>query len=232
MSVSSLLQIFAGVGVLVYGIIIMGEALQAIAGDRLRKLIASLTGTPIKGLLIGTLVTSILQSSSATTVMVVSFVDAGFMTLIQAIGVILGANIGTTVTAQLIAFKVTDVAYLCAVIGAAICILCKKKRNKQIGVGLVGFGLLFIGMEMMQAPMVFIKTRPDLVTIFGDHLFLAFLAGLIITLLVQSSSATVGLTMAVAAQGVIPLETAIAVIFGDNIGTTSTAVIASLGANR
>ena len=232
MSVSSLLQIFAGVGVLVYGIIIMGEALQAIAGDRLRKLIASLTGTPIKGLLIGTLVTSILQSSSATTVMVVSFVDAGFMTLIQAIGVILGANIGTTVTAQLIAFKVTDVAYLCAVIGAAICILCKKKRNKQIGVGLVGFGLLFIGMEMMQAPMVFIKTRPDLVTIFGDHLFLAFLAGLLITLLVQSSSATVGLTMAVAAQGVIPLETAIAVIFGDNIGTTITAVIASLGANR
>lgn len=232
MSLTSILQIFAGVGILVYGIIIMGESLQVIAGDRLRKLTGSLTGTPIKGLLVGTVVTGILQSSSATTVMVVSFVDAGFMTLMQAIGVILGANIGTTVTAQLIAFKITNVAYLCAIIGATICILSTRKRNKQIGIGLLGFGLLFIGMEMMQGPMAFLKQRPDLITVFGDHIFLAFLSGLLITLFVQSSSATVGLTMAIAAQGVIPLETAIAVIFGDNIGTTITAVIASLGANR
>ena len=232
MSVTSILQIFAGVGILVYGIIIMGESLQVIAGDRLRKLTGSLTGTPIKGLLVGTVVTGILQSSSATTVMVVSFVDAGFMTLTQAIGVILGANIGTTVTAQLIAFKITNIAYLCAIIGAGICILSTRKRNKQVGIGLLGFGLLFIGMEMMQGPMAFLKTRPDLITVFGDHIFLAFLSGLLITLFVQSSSATVGLTMAIAAQGVIPLETSIAVIFGDNIGTTITAVVASLGANR
>ena len=232
MSLTSVLQIFAGIGLLIYGIIIMGEALQAIAGDRLRKLIGSLTSTPFKGLLVGTAVTSILQSSSATTVMVVSFVDAGFMTLTQAVGVILGANIGTTVTAQLIAFKINDLASICAIVGAALCILSRKKRNKQIGVGLVGFGLLFIGMEMMQEPLAFLKSRPDLITVFGDHLALAFLSGLLITLLVQSSSATVGLTMAVAAQGVIPLETAIAVIFGDNIGTTITAVLASLGANR
>ena len=145
MSVTSILQIFAGVGILVYGIIIMGESLQVIAGDRLRKLTGSLTGTPIKGLLVGTVVTGILQSSSATTVMVVSFVDAGFMTLTQAIGVILGANIGTTVTAQLIAFKITNIAYLCAIIGAGICILSTRKRNKQVGIGLLGFGLLFIG---------------------------------------------------------------------------------------
>ena len=232
MSVTSILQILAGVGVLVYGIIIMGDSLQIIAGDRLRKLIGSLTGTPIKGMLVGTAVTGILQSSSATTVMVVSFVDVGFMTLTQAIGVILGANIGTTVTAQLIAFKITDLAYLCAVFGAALCILCHKKRHKQIGVGLVGFGLLFIGMEMMQGPMAFLKSKPEVITIFGEHIFLAFLSGLVITLIVQSSSATVGLTMAVAAQGVIPLQTAIAIILGDNIGTTITAVLASLGANR
>ncbi len=232
MSITSLLQIFAGVGILIYGIIIMGESLQIIAGDRLRKLIGSLTGTPLKGLLLGTAVTSILQSSSATTVMVVSFVDVGFMSLTQAIGVILGANIGTTVTAQLIAFKITNVAYFLAVIGAALCVLCKKKKNKQVGVGLVGFGLLFIGMEMMQAPMAFLKQRPDLITVFGDHILLAFLSGLVITLLVQSSSATVGLTMAVAAQGIVPLQTAIAIILGDNIGTTITAVLASLGANR
>lgn len=232
MSITSTLQIFAGVGILIYGIIIMGESLQIIAGDRLRKLIGSLTGTPLKGLLLGTAVTSILQSSSATTVMVVSFVDVGFMSLTQAIGVILGANIGTTVTAQLIAFKITDVAYVCAMIGAGLCILCQKKRHRQIGVGLVGFGLLFIGMDMMQEPLAFLKQRPEMVTVFGDHLFLAFLSGLAITLLVQSSSATVGLTMAIASQGIVPLQTAIAIILGDNIGTTITAVLASFGANR
>lgn len=232
MTVASVLQVLAGVGVLIYGIIIMGDSLQIIAGDRLRKLIGSITGTPIKGLMVGTVVTSILQSSSATTVMVVSFVDVGFMTLTQAIGVILGANIGTTVTGQLIAFKITNLAYLCAIIGAAICILCHKKRHKQIGVGIIGFALLFIGMDMMQQPMSFLKSRPDLLMAFSSHPALAFLAGLVITLIVQSSSATVGLTMAVAAQGVIPLQTAILIILGDNIGTTITAVLASLGANR
>lgn len=232
MSITSFLQILAGIGVLIYGIIIMGDSLQAIAGDRLRKLIGSLTGTPIKGLIVGAVVTAILQSSSATTVMVVSFVDVGFMTLVQAIGVILGANIGTTVTAQLIAFKITNVAYLCAGVGAAMCILGKKKRNKQIGVGLIGFGLLFIGMEMMSDPMSYLKSRPEIMTVFGDHIFLAFLSGLFVTLIVQSSSATVGLTMAIVSQGVIPLQTAIAIILGDNIGTTITAVLASLGCNR
>ena len=232
MPITSLLQIFAGVGILIYGIIIMGESLQIIAGDKLRKLIGSLAGTPLKGLLLGTAVTSILQSSSATTVMVVSFVDVGLMTLTQAIGVILGANIGTTVTAQLIAFKVTDLAYVTAIVGVVLCIFFQKKRHKQIGVGLIGFGLLFIGMEMMQEPLAFLKQSPEFLTIFKDHIFLAFLSGLVITLLVQSSSATVGLTMAVAAQGLVPLETAIAIILGDNIGTTITAVIASLGANR
>lgn len=232
MSTSSFLQILAGVGILIYGIIIMGDSLQAIAGDRLRKLIGSLTGTPLKGLLVGTAVTGILQSSSATTVMVVSFVDVGFMNLTQAIGVILGANIGTTVTGQLIAFKITNIAYISASIGAAMCILGQKKRHKQIGMGLVGFGLLFIGMEMMSQPLSYLKERPEIMTVFGDHIFLAFLSGLFVTLIVQSSSATVGLTMAVASQGVIPLTTAIAIILGDNIGTTITAVLASLGCNR
>lgn len=232
MSTTSFLQILAGVGVLVYGIIIMGDSLQAIAGDRLRKLIGSLTGTPIKGLLVGTIVTGILQSSSAATVMVVSFVDVGFMNLVQAIGVILGANIGTTVTGQLIAFKITNIAYVSACAGAAACILGQKKRHKQIGMGLVGFGLLFIGMDMMVEPLSYLKFHPEIMTMFGDHIFLAFLSGLVITLIVQSSSATVGLTMAVASQGIVPLTTAVAIILGDNIGTTITAVLASLGCNR
>ncbi|MDO5563230.1 MAG: Na/Pi cotransporter family protein [Synergistaceae bacterium] len=232
MPVSSILQIFAGVGILIYGIVVMGESLQIIAGEKLRKLIASLTGTPLKGLLVGTVVTGILQSSGATTVMVVSFVDVGFMTLTQAIGVILGANIGTTVTAQLIAFKITNVAYLCALGGAAICILCKKKRTRQIGVCMMGFGLLFIGMEMMSGPMSFLKTRTDIMASFAQHSIIAFIAGFVITVLVQSSSATVGLTMAVAAQGLITLDTAIIIILGENIGSTTTAVLASLGAKR
>lgn len=232
MSLSSFLQMLAGVGVLVYGIVIMGESLQIIAGDRLRKLIGSLTSTPFKGLLVGTIVTGILQSSGATTVMVVSFVDVGFMNLVQAIGVILGANIGTTVTGQLIAFKITNVAYLCALIGASICILCKKERHKHMGVGLIGFSLLFIGMEMMQGPMAFLKNSPGLMNAFSSHKLVAFFAGLLITTLVQSSSATVGLTMVVMAQGLISLETSIIIILGENIGSTTTAVLASLGARR
>ncbi|MCF0247142.1 MAG: Na/Pi cotransporter family protein [Synergistes sp.] len=232
MSVGAVLQVLAGVGVLIYGIVIMGESLQIIAGGRLRKLIGSLTGTPLKGLAVGTIVTSILQSSGATTVMVVSFVDVGFMNLTQAIGVILGANIGTTVTGQLIAFDITNVAYLCALLGAGICILAHKKRTKQIGICIIGFALLFIGINMMKGPMGYFRERPDLLASFAKYPFIAFLAGLVITLIVQSSSATVGLTMAVAAQGIIPLQTAIIIILGDNIGSTMTAVLASLGANR
>ena len=232
MSVGAVLQVLAGVGVLIYGIVIMGESLQIIAGGRLRKLIGSLTGTPLKGLAVGTIVTSILQSSGATTVMVVSFVDVGFMNLTQAIGVILGANIGTTVTGQLIAFDITNVAYLCALQSAGICILAHKKRTKQIGICIIGFALLFIGINMMKGPMGYFRERPDLLASFAKYPFIAFLAGLVITLIVQSSSATVGLTMAVAAQGIIPLQTAIIIILGDNIGSTMTAVLASLGANR
>jgi phosphate:Na+ symporter len=232
MTIASFLQICAGVGILVYGIVIMGESMQIIAGDRLRKLIGSLTGTSVKGMMLGAAVTCVLQSSSATTVIVVSLVDVGFMTLIQAIGVILGANIGTTITTQLIAFDITNFAYLCAMVGAGFCILCHNKRRKQIGVGLVGFGLLFIGMNMMQQPMAFLKSDPTVMMMFGKHTYFAFLAGLVVTLIVQSSAATVGLTMAIASQGLIPLDTSIALILGDNIGTTITAVLASLGANR
>ena len=232
MSISDLLQVLAGVGVLIYGIIIMGDSLQIIAGDRMRKLIGSLTATPLKGLMVGTAVTSILQSSGATTIMVVSFVDIGFMNLTQAIGVILGANIGTTITGQLIAFDITNVAHICALLGAGICILAHEKRTKRIGACIVGFSLLFIGMEMMKGPLSFFKERPDIIAAFSSHPAIAFIAGLVLTLIVQSSSATVGLTMAVAAQGIIPLQTAIIIILGDNIGSTIAAVLASLGANR
>ena len=232
MSFQTVLQVLGGVALLIYGIKIMGEALQELAGDRLRRLISSLTGTPLRGVAVGALVTMIIQSSSATTVMVVSFVHVGLMTLTQAVGVIMGANIGTTITAQLMAFSIKKYAIIGAIIGAGLSILGKNRRHKQLGAGLVGFSLLFIGMGMMQNAMSFLEGRQELFLPFREHLILAVLAGTIVTMLVQASAATVGLTMAMASQGLIPLDVAIAIIFGDNIGTTITAVLASLGGNR
>ena len=232
MSFQTVLQVLGGVALLIYGIKIMGEALQELAGDRLRRLISSLTGTPLRGVAVGALVTMIIQSSSATTVMVVSFVHVGLMTLTQAVGVIMGANIGTTITAQLMAFSIKKYAIIGAIVGAGLSILGKNRRHKQLGAGLVGFSLLFIGMGMMQNAMSFLEGRQELFLPFREHLILAVLAGTIVTMLVQASAATVGLTMAMASQGLIPLDVAIAIIFGDNIGTTITAVLASLGGNR
>lgn len=232
MSFQTALQVLGGVALLIYGIKIMGEALQELAGDRLRRLIASLTGTPLRGVAVGALVTMIIQSSSATTVMVVSFVHVGLMTLTQAIGVIMGANIGTTITAQLMAFSIKRYAIIGAIIGCGLSIMGKNRRHKQLGSGLVGFSLLFVGMGMMQDAMSFLEGRQDLFIPFKEHLILAVLAGTVVTMLVQASAATVGLTMAMASQGLIPLDVSIAIIFGDNIGTTITAVLASLGGNR
>lgn len=232
MSLQSFLQLFGGVAVLIYGIKIMGEALQEIAGDKLRRLIASWTGTPAKGIAVGALVTTIIQSSSATTIMVVSFVDVGLMTLAQAVGVIMGANIGTTMTAQLMAFSIEKYAILGAIVGIILLMAAKKKRNVQIGSCLMGFSLLFIGMAMMKNSMGIFVGREDLFLIINDNLFYAVLAGTFVTMLVQSSSATVGLTIAMAVKGLISLPIAVALICGDNIGTTITAVLASLGGNR
>jgi len=210
----------------------MGDALQDLAGDNLRRLIASLTGTPLRGVAVGALVTVIIQSSSATTVMVVSFVHVGLMNLAQGFGVIMGANIGTTITAQLIAFSIQKYAILGAVVGAALSVAGKNRRHRQLGSGLVGFALLFVGMGMMQDAMVFLRGRQDLFMAFNDQPWLGMLAGALITMLVQASSATVGLTMVMASQGLLALPSAVAIIFGDNIGTTITAVLASIGGNR
>ena len=194
MSFQTVLQVLGGVALLIYGIKIMGEALQELAGDRLRRLISSLTGTPLRGVAVGALVTMIIQSSSATTVMVVSFVHVGLMTLTQAVGVIMGANIGTTITAQLMAFSIKKYAIIGAIIGAGLSILGKNRRHKQLGAGLVGFSLLFIGMGMMQNAMSFLEGRQELFLPFREHLILAVLAGTIVTMLVQASAGTGGST--------------------------------------
>nr|WP_321501065.1 Na/Pi cotransporter family protein [uncultured Dethiosulfovibrio sp.] len=232
MSMANFFQILGGLGLFIYGIKLMSDSLQDLAGDRLRQLISSLTSTPVKGVLIGTLVTILIQSSSGTTVMAVSFVQAGLMTLKQAIGVIMGANVGTTVTAQMIAFKIKDFALPIVGIGMILAVFGKTKKQKYLGNGMVGFGLLFLGMTNMEQSMSFLRGRKDIFLAFGHNPFLGILAGTGLTMLVQSSSATVGLTIAMAVQGLLPLDSAIPILMGDNLGTTITAILASLGASR
>jgi phosphate:Na+ symporter len=231
-SIQTVLRLLGGVAILIYGIKIMGDALQDLAGDNLRKLIASLTGTPIRGVAVGAVVTVIIQSSSATTVMVVSFVHVGLMTLAQGFSVIMGANIGTTITAQLIAFSIQRYAIIAAIVGAAFTVLGKNRRQRQIGSGLVGFALLFVGMGMMQDAMSFLQNEQKFFEGVNDYPILGLIVGAGVTCMVQASSATVGLTMVMASKGLLNLPSAIAIILGDNIGTTITAVAASFGGNR
>jgi phosphate:Na+ symporter len=232
LSIQDVLGLLGGVALLIYGIKTMGDALQDLAGDNLRKLISSLTGTPVKGAIVGAVVTVIIQSSSATTVMVVSFVHVGLMTLAQGFAVIMGANIGTTITAQFMAFSIQKYAIVAAVAGAFLTIAGKNRRQRQFGSGLVGFSLLFVGMGMMQDAMSFLQGRQDFFLLVNDHQVIGLLIGAGVTMLVQASSATVGLTMVMASKGLLTLPSAIAIILGDNIGTTITAVLASLGGNR
>lgn len=232
MSLSLFFNLLGGVGLFLFGIKLMGESLQDLAGDRMRRLIAALTSTPFKGVIVGTVVTMLIQSSSATTVMTASFVHAGLMTLKQSIGVMMGAAIGTTVTAQIIAFKINAFALPIVGVGMILAVFGRTKRQKYMGNGIVGFGLLFVGMQTMEQAMFFLRDRQDIFLAFSHHPILGVLAGTILTMVVQSSSATVGLTIAMASQGLLSLDSAIPILFGDNIGTTITAVVASFGLNR
>ncbi|MCC8194361.1 MAG: Na/Pi cotransporter family protein, partial [Deltaproteobacteria bacterium] len=232
MSVATFFQVLAGVGLFLYGIKLLSDALQFLAGDRMRTLIGTLTRTPMRGVFIGALVTILIQSSSGVTVMTVSFVNAGLMSLAQAIGVIMGANIGTTVTAQIIAFKIKDIALPFIGLGALIAIFGRSRNQRYFGNGMVGFGLIFLGMQTMEGAMYFLRDHKDLFLMLSHSPFLGVLAGTAITMLVQSSAATIGLTMAMASQGLLSLDAAIPIILGDNIGTTITAVIAAMGTNR
>ena len=174
----------------------------------------------------------LIQSSSATTVMTVSFVDAGLMKLTQAIGVIMGANIGTTVTGQILAIRIKDYVYIFLLVGVLLSFFCKKPRWRHVGNGLIGFGLLFVGMQTMESAMAFLRDRQDLFLAFSRSPLMGVAAGALLTLLVQSSSATVGLTIALGTQGLLPLDAAIPIVLGDNIGTCITAVLASIGTTR
>lgn len=228
-------QLLGGLGLFVYGMKLMGDGLEKAAGDKLKRILEVLTTNRFMGVLVGTGVTSIIQSSSATTVMVIGFVNAGLMSLSQAAGVIMGANIGTTMTAQLIAFKLDDIAPLILAVGAVMYMFSSKKKVRDIGGIVLGFGILFVGMHTMSTAMKPLSSMPqfqNLILTIGTHPMMGVLVGLAMTATVQSSSATIGILMALAANSSMPLGVALPILFGDNIGTCATALLASIGANK
>ena len=228
-------QIFGGLAIFLMGMQLMSSNLQQVAGNRMRAILKALTRNRIMGVAAGAFVTALIQSSSATTVITVGFVNSALMSLEQAIGVILGANIGTTITGQLIAFKVTAYAYPMIGVGFALSAFSKNPRRQMWGRALTGLGLLFLGMTTMSGVMRPLQgSAPvrDFFTSFSRNPLLGIFAGMVVTLLVQSSSATVGLTMTLAGSGLIGLQGAFFLVLGDNIGTTVTAQLASIGSNR
>lgn len=241
MTFEILIGLVGGLGLFIYGMNVMSEGLKSVAGNRLKKILEILTNNRFMAVFVGTLVTVIVQSSSTTTVMMVGFVNAGLMNLYQAAGVILGANIGTTITAQLIAFKVTHFAPIFIAIGTVLALFSQKKKNRTIGEIILGFGILFLGIGMMSDIMKPLRDNPIFIEIlvsFGKNPLLGLLAGLAITAIIQSSSATVGLLQAVALSGAFGavdqgsvLAIIIPILLGMNIGTCVTAMLSSIGTN-
>ncbi len=221
-----------GLGLFIMGMKIMGDGLQKAAGERMRRLLEVLTTNPFMGVLVGALATVTVQSSSATTVMVVGFVNAGLMSLKQAIGVIMGANIGTTVTAQIIAFRLEHYALPAIGLGVFLHYFSRGRGPKYFGQILMGFGVLFLGMGTMSQAMIPLRESPlfvNLITGVGRNPFLGVLVGFAFTGIVQSSSATIGVLQALAGQGLISMSVALPILFGENIGTCVTAMLSSLG---
>ncbi|MDD2359345.1 MAG: Na/Pi cotransporter family protein [Syntrophaceticus schinkii] len=226
--------VLGGLALFLFGMKIMGEGLQKVAGDKIRKILERVTRYPVVAVLLGAVTTAAIQSSSATTVLVVGFVNAGLMTLKQAIGVIMGANIGTTITAQLIAFKLTDYVFLIIAIGFCINFFSKRRVYHYVGQFILGIGILFLGLDVMSNAVVPLRGSPvflDFIASFSRYPLLGVLVGIIITCVVQSSAATIGMLIALASQDIITFNAAIPVLFGDNIGTCITALLASIGTN-
>lgn len=229
-----LFMFFGGLGIFLFGIKSMGDGLQKSAGNRLRDILDKYTTNPFLGVLAGIIVTVLIQSSSGTTVITVGLVSAGFMTLRQAIGVIMGANIGTTVTAFIIGFDVGAYALPMIALGAVLLFFFKKEKFQHLGQVVFGLGALFYGLELMGDGMRPLRSSEyfiDLTQSMSENPFLGVIVGTVFTVLVQSSSATIGILQELYAGGSIELDAALPVLFGDNIGTTITAILASIGAS-
>jgi len=230
---TTIFQVLGGMGLFLFGMDMMGDSLKKMAGSKLKIILEKTTNTPIKGILVGILITGLVQSSGAVTLLVVGLVRAGLMTLPQAIGVIFGANIGTTVTSVLIGLDIGAFALPIMFVGAALAFFIHKKKIQELGKVILGFGMLFFGLEIMSESLKTLVELPAIQNLFlnvAEYPFLGVLTGIGTTALIQSSSATVGLLQQLYATGGVPLIGGIAIIFGCNIGTTVTAVIAAIGA--
>ncbi len=234
MTFTDAMGLLGGLALFLYGMQMMSTGLESVAGNKMKQILEKLTANRFIGVLVGAGITAVIQSSSATTVMVVGFVNSGMMTLRQAVWIIMGANIGTTITGQLIALDVGAIAPLIAFAGVAMIVFLKSEKLHHIGSILAGLGVLFIGMDMMGAAMKPLANSEDFVSLLTkfENPVLGILAGTVFTALIQSSSASVGILQALANSGVIGLGSAAFVLFGQNIGTCVTALLASIGTNR
>ena len=229
-----ILGLMGGLGLFLYGMKLMSDSLEKAAGAKMRSILEFFTKTPLRGILVGTLFTAIIQSSSAATVMVVSFVNSGLMNLYQAAGVIMGANIGTTVTSQLISFNLSALAPAIVMAGVVMVMFCKKVKVQRIGEVLLGFGILFMGLTTMSSSMSVLKESPQVVDIMSSltsHI-LSLLVGMVVTTVLQSSSATVGIILLLANQGLLDLRICLFIILGCNIGACVSAMLAGLNGKR
>lgn len=234
MSIENILSLIGGLGLFLYGMTVMSDSIEKAAGAKMRKFLDFFTRNRIVGVLFGTLFCAIVQSSSATTVMVVSFVNAGLMNLVQAAGVIMGANVGTTITSQLVAFNLSQAAPIFLMIGVIITMFCKNNKIKKIGEVVLGFGVLFMGLSLMSGSMAGMKESPLIVEVLSNltNPFLGILVGFVITAIIQSSSVTVSIVLLMAQQGLLPLGICFYIILGCNIGSCTTALMASVSGNK
>ena len=231
MGITDVLALLGGLALFLYGMQMMSTGLEAAAGNRMKSILEKLTSNRVKGVLVGAAITAVIQSSSATTVMVVGFVNSGLVTLKQAVWVIMGANIGTTITGQLIALDIGAIAPLFAIAGVGAIMFIKSEKVHHISSIFAGLGILFMGMDMMGAAMSPLKESEAFISLMTkfDNPLLGILVGALFTAVIQSSSASVGILQALASTGMIPLSSAVFVLFGQNIGTCITAVLASIG---
>ena len=243
----SVLTLLGGLAMFLYGMNVMGDGLEKVSGGKLEKILENLTSSPVKAVLLGAAVTGVIQSSSATTVMVVGFVNSGIMQLSQAVGVIMGANIGTTVTSWILSLagiqssnffiqllKPTSFAPVLALIGVVFLMFLKDAKKKDIGTILIGFSVLMFGMETMSGAVKPLAEVPEFTGILLKFSIpvLGVLAGTVLTAVIQSSSASVGILQALCITGAVPYSAAIPIIMGQNIGTCITAILSAIGANK
>ena len=231
MKVSDIVTLLGGLALFLYGMQMMSNGLEAAAGNKMKRILEKLTSNRFKGVLVGAAITAVIQSSSATTVMVVGFVNSGLMTLNQAVWIIMGANIGTTITGQLIALDISAIAPLLAFLGVAMVVFIKNEKIHHLGSIIAGLGVLFIGMGMMGDSMMPLRDSEAFISFMTNfkNPVLGIAAGALFTAVIQSSSASVGILQSLAGSGALGLSSAVYVLFGQNIGTCITAVLASIG---